>query len=324
MLHLTNRLCFVLLCLSFGHLPAVSADCSPDAAISLQVLGSGGPEMDDRRASSGYLVWRGEKAVVLVDAGSGTALNFEQSKADINHLKAVLFTHFHVDHSVDFPSLVKASYFTGREANLPVFGPAGNELMPAATEYIASLLGEDGAYRYLKGYVDASVNEGYQITVTDVSLNPRKVQRYRLDPGISLSTVPVHHGPLPAVAWRIDIDGCSISFSGDMSNRFNTLSGLANNSDLLVAGNAIPEGASGAARSLHMPPSEIGKIAATAKVKQLVLSHRMLRTLGRELQTKSEIRKHFAGQLLFADDLDRVVVGHQSTKPEEMSGRSSR
>ncbi|MEE9493695.1 MAG: hypothetical protein V3W04_10010 [Gammaproteobacteria bacterium] len=30
-----------------------------------------------------------------------------------------------------------------------------------------------------------------------------------------------------------------------------------------------------------MPPSEIGKIAATAKVKKLILSHRMLRTLGR-------------------------------------------
>ena len=286
------------------------AECSAEAGISLQVLGSGGPEMDDHRASSGYLVWQGDRAIILVDAGSGTALNFEKSGADLTHLKGVLFTHFHVDHSVDFPSLVKASYFTAREADLPVYGPAGNELMPPASEFVANLLGEDGAYRYLKGYLDADTDEDYKITVTDVPLSPRKIQRYQLGQQISLSAVPVHHGPLPAIAWRVDMGGCSLSFSGDMSNRYNTLTGLAKGSDLLVANNAIPEGATGAARSLHMPPSEIGRIAATAAVDQLILSHRMQRTLGREQQTEGEIRKYVAGPVLFANDLDRFAVGY--------------
>ena len=44
----------------------------------------------------------------------------------------------------------------------------------------------------------------------------------------------------------------------------------------------MPEGASGVERKLHMPPSVIGQISAEAKVRQLVLSHRMLRTLGKE------------------------------------------
>ena len=55
---------------------------------------------------------------------------------------------------------------------------------------------------------------------------------------------------------------------------------------LLVAHNAVPEGASGVERSLHMPPSIIGKIASAASVKQLVLAHRMLRTLGRETESE--------------------------------------
>jgi ribonuclease BN (tRNA processing enzyme) len=53
-----------------------------------------------------------------------------------------------------------------------------------------------------------------------------------------------------------------------------------------------------------MPPSVIGQIAAGAQVKRLVLSHRMLRTLGKEDQTRIEIRKSYSGPLQFADDLD--------------------
>jgi ribonuclease BN (tRNA processing enzyme) len=53
-----------------------------------------------------------------------------------------------------------------------------------------------------------------------------------------------------------------------------------------------------------MPPSVIGQIAQEAHVKQLVLSHRMLRTLGKEDQTLSEISKTFSGPIAFANDLD--------------------
>jgi len=52
----------------------------------------------------------------------------------------------------------------------------------------------------------------------------------------------------------------------------------------------------------------IGQIAQQANVKQLVLSHRMLRTLGKEAQTLSEIRKSFSGPVTFANDLDCFPV----------------
>jgi ribonuclease BN (tRNA processing enzyme) len=61
-------------------------------------------------------------------------------------------------------------------------------------------------------------------------------------------------------------------------------------------------------RNLHMPPSVIGRIAADAHVKRLVLSHRMLRTLGKEGQTRTEIRERYPGPVQFADDLDCFPV----------------
>jgi len=57
-----------------------------------------------------------------------------------------------------------------------------------------------------------------------------------------------------------------------------------------------------------MPPSVIGQIAEEAHVKSLVISHRMLRTLGKEEQTTVEIRKKYQGPLAFANDLDCFAV----------------
>jgi ribonuclease BN (tRNA processing enzyme) len=76
------------------------------------------------------------------------------------------------------------------------------------------------------------------------------------------------------------------------------------NADLFIAHNAVPEGAVGIERRLHVPPSVIGQIAEDAHVKGLVLSHRMLRTLGQEGQTQSEIKKRYPGPVAFANDRD--------------------
>jgi ribonuclease BN (tRNA processing enzyme) len=57
-----------------------------------------------------------------------------------------------------------------------------------------------------------------------------------------------------------------------------------------------------------MPPSVIGTTAANVHAKQLVLSHRMLRTLGKEKETEAEIRRHYAGPIAFANDLDCFAV----------------
>jgi ribonuclease BN (tRNA processing enzyme) len=80
------------------------------------------------------------------------------------------------------------------------------------------------------------------------------------------------------------------------------LTRLAMNADLFVAHNAVPEGVTGLERRLHMPPSVIGQIARDADVKHLVLSHRMLRTLGKEAQDSMEISKRYSGPVTFAND----------------------
>lgn len=269
--------------------------------IWLQVLGSGGPELDDGRASAGYLIWYQGKARILVDMGSGSLLHFEQSGASVNDLDVILLSHLHVDHSSDLPGLVKASFFSDRDRDLPVVAPKGNRFMPSITDFLKNLFGTTGAYQYLNGYLDGS--DSYRLIPLDITSTGKKQQRVLANLPYELSAVPVHHGALPALAWRVVIEGKAVVFSGDMNNDNDTLASLAIRADILVAHNAIPEGMTGVARNLHMPPSVIGQIASKAKVKQLVLSHRMKRTLGREQETTEQIRKTYQGVLHFADDL---------------------
>jgi ribonuclease BN (tRNA processing enzyme) len=123
---------------------------------------------------------------------------------------------------------------------------------------------------------------------------------------LSLIAVRVVHGPAPAVAWRIEIAGKSMVFSGDTDGQGEGLTRLATNADLFIDHNVVAEPAAGAATPTFMPPSLIGRIANTAHVKQLVLSHRMAETLGKEneRQTQTEVRRQFTGPLAFANDLD--------------------
>lgn len=290
-----------ILILLFGlfSIPA-NADCG-EKGVWLQVLGSGGPEIGDKRASSSYVIWHNGKAKILVDIGSGSMLHFEKSGAHVNDLDAVLLTHLHVDHSADLPALIKASFFTSRTQDLPIIGPSGNTLMPSTTTFVQTLFGPNGAYRYLSNYLDGS--DRYTILPKDINTESKQEQTVLKNNNAHIKAVPTHHGPIPAVAWQINIAGKKIVFSGDMNNDHHTLTHLARDADILVAHHAIPAGSKGVARNLHMPPGVIGGIAAQSNVKQLVLSHHMLRTLDQTSNSQTQIRQQYTGLLHFAEDL---------------------
>jgi len=299
------RICLLrlLVVLSTCLVSPASAQSCPAKGVWVQVLGSGGPELQDKRASSSYLIWDNGTPRVLVDAGGGSALRFGESGAQMSQLEAILFTHFHVDHTGDFPALIKSSWFEDRHSPLPIYGPPGNNLMPSTTEFVSDLFGDRGAWRYLSELLVPNEKGSYKLQPHNVVVasNPLPVFQSR---DVSISAVRVVHGPFPAIAWRVEVGGKSVVFTGDTNGDGEGIVRLAKDADLLIAHNAVPEGATGVERNLHMPPSVVGSIAARAQVKHLVLSHRMLRTLGKEEQTRAEIVKRYSGPMDFANDLD--------------------
>jgi ribonuclease BN (tRNA processing enzyme) len=244
----------------------------------------------------------------MVDAGGGSALRFGESGAQMSEVDVFLFSHFHIDHSGDFPALIFSSWFEDRKRPLPIFGPPGNEYMPSTTEFVGDLFSEPhGAWRYLSDLVTPGSGGSYQLQPHNVDAGTVPALVFR-NSEMAMYAVRVIHGAFPALAWRVEIGGKRIVFSGDTNGEGEGLTLLATNADLFVAHNAVTEGATGVERRLHMPPSVIGTIAGNAHVKQLVLSHRMLRTLGKEKETQAEIQRRYSGPIAFANDLDCFAV----------------
>ena len=283
---------------------AMEAPFCGDTGVWVQILGAGGPELDDRQGSASYLVWIDNKARLLVDTGAGSSVSFDRSHANFEDLDAIVFTHLHVDHTVDFPSYIKGSYFAERDRPLPIFGPSGNEIMPSTKEFVGKLIGPDGAYRYLSDFLTFKSSGGYKVTAKNVQASGRRRWSRFGTENFRLSAIPVHHGIIPAVAWRVDTKDYSIVFTGDFSNEKDTVRKFAKDVDMLVVHHAIPEGTRGAARSLHVTPTEIGRVAGGAGAKTIVVSHRMNRTRGRESASRAAIEENFHGSILFANDME--------------------
>ncbi len=277
--------------------------------VQLQILGSGGPEINDGLASSSYLVWINNKARVLIDAGGGSSLNFEKSTADFNDLQVILLSHLHVDHSAALAVYIKASFFTGRETDLPLYGPAAGGDFPATESFVNALFSDkqSSVYPYLSDFLMRSASTPFLLLPQSVSAADHLWTK-KITEQLTISALKVTHGAIPALAWRVDSANCAITFSGDMNGSSGNLPKLAKNSNILVAHNAIGEHAGEIAKYLHMTPSTIGKLAAQARVKKLVLSHFMLRTLHNKKSNKQLIEKNFHGDIVFAKDLLKISL----------------
>ncbi len=304
-----SRLPLIVLALSVASSACAepAAQCPPADGVGLQVLGSGGPIADDDRASSGYIVWVDGRSRVLVDAGGGTFLRFGEAGASFVDLDFVGLSHFHTDHSADFPALLKSGNFSGRAAPLPVAGPGPGGPFPGLSGWLDSMLAAgSGTYGYLSGYLDGSGKL--------VKLVPREIGRDTKDPvrvldgDLRIDALPVPHGIVPALGFRVTVGDVSIVFASDQNGSSDAFTDFARDASLLVMHLPVPEGATGTALQLHARPSRVAGIAEEAGAGTLVLSHFMGRSL-RDLDGNVDVvRAGYGGRVVVASDLACVVV----------------
>lgn len=269
----------------------------------IQILGSGGAELNDRRAGVSYIVWMEGKAKLLVDAGPGTAVRFDEAGAKLEDLDAIVFTQMQAAHSSDLIDFIAGAQLGRRDRPLPVYGPDGNDVMPSTSQVVNRLIGPGGAYPLLADFLTYK-SGGFRVKAHNVSASGKRPGTRFTNEHMRLSTVPVNHGPIPALAWRVQLGEQSIVFTGDFNNRKNLIPEFAKGSDALVVSHTIPEVARGAARDLHLLPSQIGRIAKQAGVRMVILGQRMNRTRGRESQTREAIELNYTGPLLYANELE--------------------
>jgi ribonuclease Z len=107
--------------LSYGRLPSSLSSRPMD--LSVAFLGTGGAVPSARRNTAGVLVARGGERL-LFDCGEGTQRQMQRSLGLVQ-VDAICFTHFHADHFLGLPGLLKTYDLTERERPLTVYGPRG-------------------------------------------------------------------------------------------------------------------------------------------------------------------------------------------------------
>jgi ribonuclease Z len=92
--------------------------------LDLVFLGTSGSVPTAQRAPSSLLLRRGGERL-LFDCGEGTQRQLLRSVVGLVELREVFVSHFHADHYLGLPGMLKTFALRGRELPLTVYGPRG-------------------------------------------------------------------------------------------------------------------------------------------------------------------------------------------------------
>ncbi len=272
--------------------------------VAVQILGSGAPGFVKDRANTSYILWIGDQAKLLVDAGGGTYARFGQSQAKFSDLSMILVSHLHPDHVSDLPAVLWSGRQT-RSDSLPVVGPSGNNAAPSLSSFLNRQFDEKtGAFQILGPIMAAgSANTGVvrlEANVVDVTKQEPTTVFDR--DGIVVTALGIPHGNLPTVAYRVEARGKSIVFSSDQNGTNPKFPEFAKTANLLIMHLAIGVGANNPNQAL---PAVVGSVAQSASPGRLVLSHIANFDLDAAV---ADVKKSYTGPLTVGADLQCTQV----------------
>ena len=277
--------------------------------LELFVLGSGGPGALGRAASCDLVLIDGTPRI-LVDAGPGAFVRLGEAKLSLSDTDIVLLTHLHIDHVGELPGLFKARAVSSGHAILfTVWGPTGAEAreggsqFPSTSRFLDLLFGRNGAFAYLRDFAAPITIQAHDVAA-QVHQHPVPEAIFK-EGGLVITAVAGHHGDAPAVIYRVDYQGKSITFSGDIDAQgLPGLSAIAKGSDLLVFNSVVldPPGSRAVLYTLHTPPRAIGELARATGVRSLLLSHISPAVEQNQDAVLQSIKRNFNGPVRFAAD----------------------
>lgn len=286
---------------------------STAAPLELVVLGSGGPGATGRAASS-YLVLIAGIPRILIDAGPGAFARLGEARLSLAQTDLVLLTHLHIDHAGELPGLFKArAVSSSGPIVFAVWGPEGSPrrnhgaYFPSTSRFLRLLFGPAGAFAYLSDFSAPVTIRAHDIPAQVGA--PEMPHTIFSRGNLTISAIAGHHGDAPAIIYRIDCAGKSVTFSGDIDAAgLANLRSIARRTDLLVFNSAVldPPDSPAVLYTLHTPPRAIGELAKEAEVRKLLLSHLSPATEEMHETVLKSIREHYTGPVTLAEDGMRV------------------
>ena len=246
--------------------------------------------------------------VYIIDAGLGVTRQFIEAGFTYDQLETVFITHHHSDHNLELGGLVYTSWVGAPAHHIKLFGPHGlNRLM---TSFVDSQAFDIDIRIHDEGLNDIrncfSCHEFTEGVVFE-------------DDHLIVQALRVKHPPVTdCFALKFETETAKIVFGADTAY-FPPLAEFARDADILVHEAMHLGGAKQICDMLkdtkpklwdhfmasHTPCEDVGRIAASANCKTLVVNHFVpeigFRVSKDEFETA--IRSTFAGNLVLGKDL---------------------
>jgi ribonuclease Z len=286
-------------------------------------LGTAGSSPSPRRGLPATLLRRGGDRL-LVDCGEGTQRQLMRS-VGLVELEELLITHFHADHVLGLPGMLKTFTLRQRERELTVYGPRG---LRRLFDLLRPVIGR---VTFPITLVELEPNEelerdGYRIAAFEIDhggpglgyafvehprpgvFDPERARELGVTPGPDFGRLQRGEtvgGVRPEQVMGEERRGRKVVITGDTAPCDMTRL-VAWEADLLVhEATFMEEEAERAAETRHSTALQAAELAAAASVQMLALNHISPRYSGG--QVRDEARAAFEN-VIVPRDFDRVEI----------------
>jgi ribonuclease BN (tRNA processing enzyme) len=292
--------------------PAGAAAAQPHKPTRLILLGTkGGPPLARSGRNNTSTMILINDVPYLIDCGYGVARQMIAAGVNPGRTRYIFLTHHHSDHTLEYGALLYQAWLSPRRPEIHAYGPKGIAEM-TRTAFDTQKL--DIAVRMAD---EGMVDPRSLVTVHELEREGAVME----NADVRVTCCRVRHPPIAdSFAFRFDAKDRSIVISGDTAYS-PELVRLAKGADVLVhealylpAVDQIVARATNAPRlrehiiASHTTTEEVGRVAAEAGVKTLVLSHLIP---GDEPEVPDEqwlegVGKHFKGRTIVGRDLQEI------------------
>jgi ribonuclease Z len=297
--------------------------------LDLVFLGTSGSMPTAQRAPSAMLLRRGGERL-LIDCAEGTQRQLLRSSVGLIELREIFLTHYHADHYLGLPGMLKTFALRGREIPITIYGPRGLEdlftslrrifgrltyryelveLDPGAVlergEYVLETFPVDHGVSAL-GYalVERPRPGRFDVDAADALGVPAGPERGALQAGESV-TLPDGRVITPDSVLGPPRPARKVVIAADTAYSRSVVE-AARGADVLVHEATFAEEERDRAReTLHSTALEAGEVAREAEVGMLALTHLSNRYFGGEIEREAQ---SVFPETVVPRDLDIIVV----------------
>ena len=275
--------------------------------MQLTLLGTGCPSVDYKRFGPANLV-SSKRTHLLVDCGSGVTQRLNQSEVSTANIDALILTHLHSDHVIDFYQLIISSWHSYRTKPWKIYGPKGTK------KFLTKIMTAWREERNLRiKYESRSSIEAFKLDITEfedfgkIKIKDFVFEYFRVD------HQPVKH----AYGFNFYNNKKKLTISGDTKPCENLLK-YAQKCDVLLH-EVFVEGEIKEVnkmrtkktlhnvKSYHTTSSMVGKVASLTRCKKLVLTH-FVPTQFNVKKLKSVVKKDYGKDPIIGKDLLKIII----------------